>query len=136
VKGNIHWLSPHALPAEVRLYDRLSRCRSRRENPWGVRADVAAPEAPAPVHGVLVAGDDDDAVEVAERDYLDDLNPDSKRVITAFVEPALAAAAPEERVQFERHGYFVADLADHAPGKPVFNRAVTLRDSWTKPAPG
>ena len=64
----------------------------------------------------------------------DDLNPDSKRVITAFVEPALAAAAPEERVQFERHGYFVADMTDHAPGKPVFNRAVTLRDSWTKPA--
>jgi len=41
----------------------------------------------------------------------------------------------EERVQFERHGYFVADMADHAPGRPVFNRAVTLRDSWTK-APG
>jgi glutaminyl-tRNA synthetase len=82
---------------------------------------------------VAIAGDDDDAVEVAERDYRDDLNPDSKRVITAFVEPALAAAAPETRVQFERHGYFVADMADHAPGKPVFNRAVTLRDSWTKP---
>jgi hypothetical protein len=97
---------------------------------------VAAPELPAAVRGVLVAGDDDDAVEVAERDYLDDLNPDSKRVITAFVEPALAAAAAEERVQFERHGYFVADLADHAPGKPVFNRAVTLKDSWTKPASG
>ena len=55
-------------------------------------------------------------------------------MITAFVEPALAAAAPETRVQFERHGYFVADMADHAPGKPVFNRAVTLRDSLPKPA--
>jgi glutaminyl-tRNA synthetase len=87
-----------------------------------------------PSHHVVVAGDDDDAMEVAERDYRDDLNPDSKRVITAFVEPALAAAASEERVQFERHGYFVADMIDHAPGKPVFNRAVTLRDSWTKPA--
>jgi glutaminyl-tRNA synthetase len=83
-----------------------------------------------------VAGEDDDAIEVAERNYLDDLNPESKRVITAFVEPALAVAAPEERVQFERHGYFVADMADHAPVKPVFNRAVTLRDSWTKPAAG
>ena len=48
----------------------------------------------------------------------------------------LAAALPEERVQFERHGYFVADLVDHRPGKPVFNRAVTLRDSWSKPTQG
>ena len=136
VKGNIHWLSAaHAVPAEVRLYDRLFHVPfPGAKNPWGVRADVAAPEAPLPSHRVVVAGDDDDAVEVAERDYRDDLNPDSKRVITAFVEPALAAAAPEERVQFERHGYFVADMIDHAPGKPVFNRAVTLRDSWTKPA--
>ena len=50
----------------------------------------------------------------------------------AFVEPALAAAAPEERFQFERHGYFVADLADHAPDAPVFNRSVSLKDSWAK----
>jgi glutaminyl-tRNA synthetase len=136
VKGNIHWLSAaHAVPAEVRLYDRLFNVPfPGAKNPWGARADVAAPEVPAPAHHVAIAGDDDDAVEVTERDYRDDLNPDSKRVITAFVEPALAAAAPETRVQFERHGYFVADLADHAPGKPVFNRAVTLRDSWTKPA--
>ncbi|HXU50640.1 MAG TPA: hypothetical protein VN789_01255, partial [Casimicrobiaceae bacterium] len=49
------------------------------------------------------------------------------------VEPALADAARETRVQFERHGYFVADLVDHAPGQPVFNRAVTLKDSWNKP---
>jgi hypothetical protein len=103
-------------------------------NPWGARADLAAPDVPLPAHATVVAGDDDDAVEVAERNYLDDLNPDSKRVITAFVEPALAAAAREERVQFERHGYFVADMIDHAAGRPVFNRAVTLRDSWSKPA--
>ena len=50
------------------------------------------------------------------------------------MEPALAMAAPEEHLQVERHGYFVADLADHAPGRPVFNRTVTLRDSWAKPA--
>ena len=77
-----------------------------------------------------------DVVEAIERNYLDDLNPGSKRVITAFVEPALAAAAPEDRFQFERHGYFVADLGDHAPGRPVFNRAVTLKDSWSKPPSG
>ena len=50
----------------------------------------------------------------------------------AKVEPALADAAPGERVQFERTGYFAADLADHTRGRPVFNRTVTLRDTWAK----
>jgi len=68
----------------------------------------------------------------AERDFLEDLNPDSRKVVTARVEPALANAAPEERFQFERHGYFVADARDSKPGRPVFNRTVTLRDSWGK----
>ena len=66
------------------------------------------------------------------RDFLLDLNPDSVKNITAQLEPALAAARPGERFQFERHGYFVVDTGDSAPGKPVFNRAVTLRDSWVK----
>ena len=84
VKGNIHWLSAaHAVPAEVRLYDRLFHVPfPGAKNPWGARADVAAPDVPAPARRIVVAGDDDDAVEVAERDYRDDLNPDSKRVIT------------------------------------------------------
>ena len=71
------------------------------------------------------------------RDFIDDLNPDSKRVITAQLEPALRDAKPEERFQFERHGYFVADRTDSRSGAPVFNRAVTLKDSWTaaKPKP-
>jgi glutaminyl-tRNA synthetase len=64
--------------------------------------------------------------------FLLDLNPDSRAVITAQLEPALKNAAPEERFQFERHGYFVADLRDSKPGAPVFNRSVTLRDSWGK----
>ena len=64
-------------------------------------------------------------------DYLADLNPDSKKVVTAYLEPALKTAKPEESFQFERHGYFVADRSDSAAGKPVFNRTVTLRDSWT-----
>jgi glutaminyl-tRNA synthetase len=63
---------------------------------------------------------------------IEDLNPDSRKVITAQLEPALANAKAEERFQFERHGYFVADLKDCVPGKPVLNRAVTLRDSWQK----
>jgi len=67
----------------------------------------------------------------AERDFLEDLNPDSKKIITARLEPAVKNAKLEERFQFERHGYFVADLRDSKPGAPVFNRAVTLRDSWS-----
>ena len=135
VKGNIHWLSAaHALPAEVRLYDRLFGVPfPGARNPWGnARPGEAAASEPSPEQHHAVAGDDDDADEIAERDYLDDLNPGSKHVIRAFVEPALAAAQAEERVQFERHGYFVADLRDHVPGSPVFNRAVSLKDSWSK----
>lgn len=63
--------------------------------------------------------------------YRDHLNPGSKRVIAAYVEPAAAAAAAETRLQFERQGYFVADRRDHRPERPVFNRAVGLRDTWT-----
>ena len=62
--------------------------------------------------------------------FLDSVNPDSLRVINAFVEPGLAAAQPEERFQFERHGYFVADRVDSKPDAPVFNLAVPLKDSW------
>ncbi|CAG4884222.1 glutamyl-tRNA synthetase [Georgfuchsia toluolica] len=69
-----------------------------------------------------------------ERDFLLDLNPHAKTVITAQLEPSLKNAKPEERFQFERHGYFVADLIDSKSGTPVFNRAVTLKDSWSKPA--
>ena len=65
-----------------------------------------------------------------DRDYKLDLNPSSKTVLTAQCEPGLASAEPEQRFQFERHGYFVADLRDSRPGAPVFNRAVTLKDSW------
>ena len=66
----------------------------------------------------------------AERDFLEDLNPDSKQVITAQIEPALCDAAAEARFQFERHGYFVADRVDSRPGAPVFNRTVSLKDTW------
>ena len=102
VKGNIHWLSTkHAIPAQVRLYDRLF--------------NVAHPGT-------------------GDRDFKLDMNPDSKKIITAFVEPMLADAKAGDSFQFERNGYFVADRKDHAAGKPVFNRAVTLRDSWGQKA--
>jgi glutaminyl-tRNA synthetase len=63
---------------------------------------------------------------------VEDLNADSKKVVAAQLEPALGQAKPEESFQFERHGYFVADRVDSRPGAPCFNRAVTLRDSWSK----
>lgn len=63
--------------------------------------------------------------------YLSNLNPDSRRVVAGVVEPGLGNAAPGARYQFERLGYFCAD-PDTTPGKPVFNRTVTLRDTWAK----
>jgi glutaminyl-tRNA synthetase len=103
VKGTIHWVSaPHAIAAEVRLYDRLF--------------DVPDPD------------DDSDG-----KTYADHLNPDSKRVLRAWLEPALGELEPEHAVQFERLGYFVADRHDHTRAKPVLNRTVMLRDSWARP---
>ncbi len=106
VKGNIHWLSAaHAVEAEVRMVDRLFA---------------------VPVPGSRREGDAPDV----ERDFLDDLNPNSKYSIRAMLEPSLGSAAPESIYQFERHGYFVADQKDHRADHPVYNRTVTLRDSW------
>ncbi len=68
-----------------------------------------------------------------DTDYLTQINPDSVRVLpSAKLEPGLRDAKPEDRFQFERHGYFVADAKDSKPGAPVFNRAVTLRDTFGK----
>jgi len=67
-----------------------------------------------------------------DTDYLTQINPDSVRTIRAKLEPGLRDAKPEDRFQFERHGYFVADARDSKPGAPVFNRAVTLRDTFGK----
>ncbi|WP_348945324.1 glutamine--tRNA ligase/YqeY domain fusion protein [Chitinibacter sp. FCG-7] len=107
VKGVIHWISAeHAIEAEVRLYERLFT-------------------EPRP-----------DAIRGEDGQYLDFkqfINPESLKAITAYVEPCVRDAAPETRYQFERLGYFVTDRHDHqAGGKPVFNRTVTLKDSWAK----
>jgi glutaminyl-tRNA synthetase len=108
VKGNLHWVSvEHGYAAEVRLYDRLFA----HPAPGGYR--------------------EGDALDV-ERDFLDDLNTGSVQVISAWLEPSLRQARAEDRYQFERHGYFVADRFDSKDGTPVFNRTVTLKDSWTK----
>ena len=65
------------------------------------------------------------------RDPLASLNPDSMRVVTAWLEPSLRGAAPDERFQFERHGYFVTDRHDHRASKPVFNKITGLKDNWS-----
>ena len=104
VKGVIHWISAeHAVPATVRLYDRLFT--------------EARP----------------DAVRGADGEYLpftDFLNPNSMTETSAWVEPLANSLPPESRYQFERLGYFVTDRYDHAEGKPVFNRTVGLKDTW------
>jgi len=64
------------------------------------------------------------------KDFKAVLNPNAKEVVTAYLEPGMAAAQADQRFQFERHGYFVADRVDSQPGKPVFNRIVTLKDTW------
>ena len=67
------------------------------------------------------------------KDFIESLNPNSLKVITAIVEPSLANAEAGQQFQFERRGYFVADRVDHVTGsKPVFNLAVGLKDGWGK----
>ena len=103
VKGTLHWVSaPHAVDAEVRLYDHLFT-------------------HPAP-------GADPDC-----EDFTDCLNPDSLVVKTGCkLEPSLAEAGSGDSLQFMRHGYFCPDSVDSAPGRPVFNRTVSLKDSWAR----
>jgi glutaminyl-tRNA synthetase len=134
VKGNIHWLSVrHAQTAEVRLYDRLFSVPEPGRSTAALETLAAAATRPAGDAGLEDVAPFD---EPTERNYLDDLNPQGRRVVTAYVEPALALAKREDRYQFERHGYFIADARDHDAAHPVFNRAVTLRDPWAKASPG
>jgi glutaminyl-tRNA synthetase len=79
---------------------------------------------------LFAVADPDDESE--GRTYRDHLNPDSRRIRRGWVEPAAATAAPETAFQFERLGYFVADRRDHRSDAPVFNRSVTLRDTWNQ----
>jgi glutaminyl-tRNA synthetase len=103
VKGTIHWVSAeHALTCEVRLYDRL-----------------------------FTAPDPDDVEE--GQDFTANLNPGSLVTLTdSRIEPSVADDPPGSRYQFERQGYFVSDVVDAKPGHLVFNRTVTLRDTWAK----
>jgi glutaminyl-tRNA synthetase len=103
VKATIHWVSAvHAMPAEVRLYDRLFT----RLNP------------------------DDTEEDENFMDYLN--HDSLEVIGKAMVEPGLAQAAPGSRWQFERVGYFIADTFEHQPQRLIFNRTVGLRDTWAK----
>ena len=103
VKGTIHWVNADtAVEAEVRLYDRLFTA-----------------EFPGLDNGEKV-------------DFLTQINPDSVKTVTGYLEPALGKLAPGAVVQFERTGYFAVDPDTEKAGKPVFNRTVGLKDSWSK----
>jgi glutaminyl-tRNA synthetase len=137
VKGTIHWVSAaHASDAEVRLYDRLfsvSEPDSAGSNtdilsvgPAGVSpAESTRQDARSP-HRLEAR-----ATETVPHDFKSFINPDSLEVVSAKCELALANARPEERYQFERLGYFTLD-PDSTPEKQVWNRTVTLRDTWAK----
>jgi glutaminyl-tRNA synthetase len=103
IKGTLHWVSAaHALEADVRLCEHLFAVPHPEDGPEGA-------------------------------DFLAHLNPGSARILTGCrLEPSLAQAGPEQRFQFERHGYFRLDARDSRPGRPLFQRAVALRDSWAK----
>jgi len=103
VKATLHWVSAqHAFKTEPRLYDHLFLKRDPNETEEG-------------------------------KDYKSNLNPKSLEILkTAMAEPSLKNAKPGKRFQFERQGYFCADALDSAKGAPVFNRIVTLRDTWAK----
>lgn len=102
VQGTIHWVSAE----------------------YGKKAELRLYD------NLFLSEDPDDVPE--GKTFLDNLNPESLKVINAWVEPALIEANANEKFQFERVGYFCADSKDSQPGKPVFNRTVGLRDSWAK----
>jgi glutaminyl-tRNA synthetase len=103
VRATLHWVSAaHAIKAEVRLYDHLLAAANPSE-------------------------------EGEKKDFKSFLNPDSLEILTSCrLEPSLAGAAPGMRYQFERLGYFCLDTVHSTDKNPVFNRAVTLRDTWAK----
>ncbi len=105
VKGTIHWVAaPSAVSAEIRVYDYLFKTEYPDDAPEG-------------------------------KTFLDNINPNSLTIVRdAKLEPSLATAGAGQHFQFERLGYFFTDPVDSKPGRPVFNRTATLRDTWAKEA--
>lgn len=115
VKGTIHWVeATQAVPAEFRLFEPLFKDEDEE-------AEL--------VHEV--AGEAEEAA--AEKSFLDDINPNSLQIVQGFVEPNMKDAAPQDKFQFFRHGYFNVDSKYSQPGRPVFNRVVSLKSSFQLP---
>jgi glutaminyl-tRNA synthetase len=104
VKGTIHWVSAK----------------------HGVAAEIRIYDR---LFNVPTPDDESDG-----KSWIEHINPEAKRIVRGWLEPSAAGAAPEQQFQFERIGYFVADRLDHRAEAPVFNRTVTLRDTWAKQA--
>lgn len=114
VKGVIHWVSAsHGVPATVRLYEHLLLEDDEISDEHFASIKAANPDA------------DDDALWV-----LTHVNPNSIKVVNAIVEPSLAQAQGDDKFQFERESYFVADNVEHSTDKPVFNQIVGLKDGF------
>ncbi|MBX4152170.1 glutamine--tRNA ligase/YqeY domain fusion protein [Paenibacillus sp. Dod16] len=115
VKGTIHWVeATQAVPAEFRLFEPLFKDEEEE-------AELVQE----------VAGEAEEAT--AEKSFLDDINPNSLQIVQGFVEPNMKDAAPQDKFQFFRHGYFNVDSKYSQPGRPVFNRVVSLKSSFQLP---
>lgn len=114
VKGTIHWVeASQAIPAEFRLFEPLIN----KEEP---ESDTELEE-------------EKEAAMAAPKSFLDELNPNSLTIIHGYVEPNMVDAKPQDKFQFFRHGYFNVDSKYSEPGKPVFNRVVSLKSSFHLP---
>ncbi|MFC7678637.1 glutamine--tRNA ligase/YqeY domain fusion protein [Paenibacillus sp. GCM10028914] len=120
VKGTIHWVeATQAVPAEFRLFEPLIKDEeSEEEIKQEVAGDVASSE---------------EEVETAEKTFLDFVNPNSLQIVHGFVERNMMDAKPQDKFQFFRHGYFNVDSKYSEPGRPVFNRVVSLKSSFQLP---
>ncbi|WP_054958054.1 glutamine--tRNA ligase/YqeY domain fusion protein [Paenibacillus dakarensis] len=122
VKGTIHWVeATQAVPAEFRLFEPLI-------NDEEVDEEV---EVEQEVAGDVTSGDE--GTEAPEKTFLDSVNPNSLQIVQGFVERNMMDAKPQDKFQFFRHGYFNVDSKYSEPGRPVFNRIVSLKSSFQLP---
>nr|WP_154959407.1 glutamine--tRNA ligase/YqeY domain fusion protein [Paenibacillus xylanexedens] len=130
VKGTIHWVeATQAVPAEFRLYEPLISAEApEAEAEAEVVAAVAGAEIEADVTGAGA-----ETAEQPEKTFLDQLNPNSLEIVHGFVEQEMKEAKSQDKFQFFRHGYFSVDPKHSEPGRPVFNRVVSLKSSFQLP---
>lgn len=120
VKGTIHWVeASQAVPAEFRLYEPLFKDEEAEAEPELTQEAIGEAE--------------EGAEAAAEKSFLDDINPNSLQIVHGFVEPNMKDAKPQDKFQFFRHGYFNVDTKYSQPGRPVFNRVVSLKSSFQLP---